>query len=242
MASPDSPNSQNFKNAILNSAGCNVILVDNKGLLSAPDYFTAIGNIKPIAEFTATFLDDLISKVGQMPLFLVGTSIGGHIAGVTSRKMTGTVSIAYGLDVAGPILDFLPEDSTIAKGDAKFVVLVHSNMFFFGSFRLAGDLDIFVNNGIIQLNCFIAFITTPTTPLPKVVLCSHLTSVAMMTKGMSNPTRYPMTKCSSFAEPIMGPCAVPSSVYFADYFIENSPLLGESGIRRIDTTDTTLSA
>ncbi|XP_072399611.1 lipase member H-like [Diabrotica undecimpunctata] len=239
MASSNSPNSQKLKNAILNTTDCDVILVDNEKLLAAFDYFTACANIEPIAEFSAAFMDNLLIQIGPKSLYFVGTSIGGHIAGLTSRKMTnGTVQILYGEDVAGPILDFLPQSQRIGKGDAKFVVIIHSNMFVFGSFRLAGDVDIFINNGIVQFNCFDQPLSTP---LPKLILCSHLTSIAIFNTAILQPDRYPMTKCNSYIEPIIGPCSIQSNVLFGDFFSESSPLLSLSGIMRISTTDTILS-
>jgi len=50
------------------------------------DYFTAAQNCKPIARYSANFIDYLVTKgLRLQDLHVIGLSLGGQIAGMTGQ-------------------------------------------------------------------------------------------------------------------------------------------------------------
>lgn len=58
-----------------------------------------------------------------------------------------------GLDPAGPFFNNKPHNMVIAKDDADFVDIIHTNDGTFGTTRRDGDIDIWVNGGAFQPGC-----------------------------------------------------------------------------------------
>ncbi|XP_050298275.1 pancreatic lipase-related protein 2-like isoform X4 [Anthonomus grandis grandis] len=82
----ENDDAQSIKNAYLTRGDYNVILVQNERILAGLDYITAASNCKPIARYSAYFIDYLVSKGLHLnTLHVIGLSLGGQIAGMTGQ-------------------------------------------------------------------------------------------------------------------------------------------------------------
>ncbi|KAF2889057.1 hypothetical protein ILUMI_17116, partial [Ignelater luminosus] len=77
-----------IKTAYLQRKQHNLILLNAPRLEAGPWYFTAAGNTRVVGEYTATFIDYLVSRGLQLQsLHLVGLSLGAQMAGVTGSNV-----------------------------------------------------------------------------------------------------------------------------------------------------------
>lgn len=66
----------------------NIILINAQRIEAGPWYFTAARNTRVVGEFTAKFIDFLVSKGFNLKtLQLVGLSLGAQMAGVCGRSV-----------------------------------------------------------------------------------------------------------------------------------------------------------
>ena len=154
-------------NKVFNSAGnYNLIYVNWVCLASVGTaYITAAKNAWSVGDYTAEFLDNLITVSGlsHANLHLVGFSLGGQGVGAMGRKLeelTGTKADRLtAIDPAAPFFDILePEGNWVGSNDANFVDVIHvnSDYTFCGGLSLAGplgDVDFYPNGGLHQPGC-----------------------------------------------------------------------------------------
>lgn len=112
----------------------NVIAVDwsegNHGL-----YPTAVSNIRMVSRQIVTLLYYLATLNGvdfnspefRGNIYLIGHSLGAHIAGWVGHEMSGEVARITGLDPAGPIFDNLNERDRLNPRNALLVDVIHTN-------------------------------------------------------------------------------------------------------------------
>lgn len=78
-----------IKDAYLKFFDYNVIVMDWSPISKTKDYVEPAHDIKPIAEYYASFVDYLIEK-GLKPedIHLIGHSLGAHVSGVCGKLVT----------------------------------------------------------------------------------------------------------------------------------------------------------
>lgn len=119
-------------------------------LEAGPWYFTAARNTRVVGEYTASFIDYLISRgMPLQSLHLLGLSLGAQMAGIAGANVkSGKIPRITGLDPAGPIFTKLPNSLKLDKSDAEFVDVIHTDAGIFGYPRSIGHADFWPNQGV----------------------------------------------------------------------------------------------
>ncbi|CAH1990973.1 unnamed protein product [Acanthoscelides obtectus] len=151
-------------------------------------YYAAASATHCIGKYIATVMVQIVDTLGADPddFHIIGHSLGAHIAGYAGdffkdmhRERIGRIT---GLDPAKPYFTVVSFLKALIKGDAEFVVVVHScidNVL--GTDRVLGDVDIFVNGGSCSSHPQCegrGLIGTPT--------CAHYVPVALIEYSINN--------------------------------------------------------
>lgn len=99
------------------------------------DYEDAVQNTAIVARQITMYLYylasahnvDWTSREFRDNVYLVGHSLGAHIAGMVGEEFGGQLGRVTGLDPAGPIFDFLTKSQRLSPDDAQFVDVIHTN-------------------------------------------------------------------------------------------------------------------
>lgn len=137
----------------------NVIVVDwlsraNQHYPTSAAYTKLVG--RDVAKFVTWIQNEL-----QLPwdrVHLLGYSLGAHVAGIAGDLTNHKISQITGLDPAGPTFEHADEQSTLSRGDAQFVDVLHTNTRgspdrSIGIQRPVGHIDIYPNGGTFQPGC-----------------------------------------------------------------------------------------
>ncbi|CAL8104437.1 unnamed protein product [Orchesella dallaii] len=167
------PMSQNVKNAYVENGGdnLNVIVLDwgrlsgsgqslANPLATVTSYQTVMGNVAPIGQRVADFLNFLqVNK--QIPfsdVTVVGHSLGAHVSGDVGKAVKNTygglLARIAGLDPAGPLyhLQLVPS-LRLDRNDASLVDIYHTNRGVLGIIDDIGQVNVYVNGGTSQPGC-----------------------------------------------------------------------------------------
>lgn len=154
-----------MRDAFLESAKVNVILVDWAPGSTFPFYMAAAANAALVGRQISVLLQELISQhpwaLNAKRVHLVGFSLGAHVAGFCGRHFFNATGSKIGritaLDAAAPL--FQGYDQQISKDDASYVDAVHTTA---GTNVLAGqlgvdlpfgDVNFYPNGGRSQPGC-----------------------------------------------------------------------------------------
>lgn len=108
---------------------------------------------------TGNLLRQIYSGLSGDRLYVVGFSLGAHVAGFAGKNFPGIARIS-GLEPAGP--GYFPTSAAhrLDKTDAKFVDVIHTNAqnsdydyYHFGYPLTVGHVDFYVNDGSNQPGC-----------------------------------------------------------------------------------------
>ncbi|XP_049276327.1 pancreatic triacylglycerol lipase isoform X2 [Rhipicephalus sanguineus] len=124
---------QDIKNALLNEADCNVIIVDWGIGARGFDYLKAVANTALVGREMFLLLQRLMKRhpttLGPDQVHVIGFSLGAHVAGFFARnfkRATGqTIWRITALDPAGPL--FAGTRMCVSKEDARFVDVIHTS-------------------------------------------------------------------------------------------------------------------
>ncbi|PSN48315.1 Phospholipase A1 member A [Blattella germanica] len=124
----------------------NVIALDWSGY-STKDYITALLNCVIQVARAADIIKKMVARGIPLENFhLVGFSLGAQCASsIGKRFKEQKLKIITGLDPAGPIAGYFYQTS-LHKGDAEFVQIIHTDRGIYGTSRSCGDFDVFFNN------------------------------------------------------------------------------------------------
>lgn len=132
-------------------------------------------------------------------LVLIGHSLGAHIVGIAGKKLVNyNITKIVGLDPASPLFSLDNEDRRLAKGDADYVEVIHSNAGILGLSYPMGDASFYPNGGKSQPGC-------GWDPIYK---CAHQRSYLYYAESIHNVDRFYAWQCESYDEIINGNCHV----------------------------------
>lgn len=151
-------------NAIVNSRGrkayvargdFNVIIVDWSKGADTLNYLLAKQRIYEIGPIVAQMIEFILETYDDKGLlsdfYLIGHSLGAHLAGVVGKSMkVGRIPVIYGLDPAGPFFSISEPDKRLDKGDAEYVEVIHTDGGLQGLREPMGTADFYPNFGYKQ--------------------------------------------------------------------------------------------
>nr|CAH7760806.1 unnamed protein product [Callosobruchus chinensis] len=139
-----------IRTAYLQRGDHNILLMNAQRLEAGPWYLTAARNTEIVGQYTAKFIDYLVSRGLYLPsLHLIGLSLGAQMAGVCGQNVrSGRIRRITGLDPAGPLFTKWPKSLKLDSGDAEFVDVIHTDAGIFGYPRSIGHVDFWPNGGI----------------------------------------------------------------------------------------------
>ncbi|NXC48684.1 LIPH Lipase, partial [Penelope pileata] len=220
-----------MKELLLSSGDINLIIVDwNRGATTVI-YTTAVGNCRKVAEILKNYVDQMLAAgASRDSMYMIGVSLGAHIAGFVGQKYNGTLGRITGLDPAGPSFTREPPEGGLDHTDAQFVDVIHTDTDVLGFKGPLGNIDFYPNGGMDQPGC-------PQTVFSgfQYFKCDHQRSVFLFLSSLKrkcNITAYP---CDSYSDYKRGKCvgceafhpmSCPVLGYYADSWkkqLKNSP-------------------
>lgn len=135
-------------------------------------------------------------------LTLIGHSLGAHIAGIAGKKLENyTIPIIIGLDPASPLFTVENEERRLAKTDAKYIEIIHSNAGLLGLSTPLGHASFYPNGGKKQPGCGWDLINR----------CAHSRSYIYYAESIFDTTGFYAWQCKSYDEMVEGKCSVKDS-------------------------------
>lgn len=210
-----------MKNEILSKENVNVIIVDwSKG--SIFPYEQAVSNTYLVGAEIARMIHFLIDqkKAKSSQFHLIGMSLGAHIAGFAGKRVFQLGRIS-GLDPAGPYFQNADDENRLAKSDANFVDVVHSDMPSYlniglGISKSIGHADFYVNGGFDQPECakiseqlvsiFLVLAMKNFQKAKYLVTCSHLSVIDYYIDSIRDSCKYTAFQCASNVDFNNGKC------------------------------------
>ncbi|XP_058065520.1 phospholipase A1 VesT1.02-like [Anopheles bellator] len=144
------------RNAYLDRADVNVIVVDWGGGAQNPNYITSRNHINAVGATVGRFVDFLNQSGGMSfnNVYVAGHSLGGHAAGIVGKRVTrGRLNTVIALDPAFPLFSINDPGNRVASGDANYVEVIHTNGGLLGFDLPIGQADFYPNGGRSQPGC-----------------------------------------------------------------------------------------
>lgn len=190
----------------------NVIVVD--WLSRASQHYTiSAAYTKLVGRDVAKFVTWLQNEL-QLPwdkIYLLGYSLGAHVAGIAGALSNHKIGRITGLDPAGPTFEHADHQSTLSRDDAQFVDVLHTNTRgspdrSIGIQRPLGHIDIYPNGGTFQPGCDLQNTLLGLAAeglkglqnMDQLVKCSHERSIHLFIDSLINMNQQSMAfRCSS---------------------------------------------
>ncbi|XP_072945015.1 pancreatic triacylglycerol lipase [Epargyreus clarus] len=193
------PSTVTMRNAYLSTMDVNFIAVDWSRLIAFPWYISAVRNTRYMGERLAEFVQFLDSAgVRASTLHVIGFSLGAEAAGFAGKILRSRgllLGRITGLDPAYPGYSLSNNDGHLAKGDASFVDVLHTNPGLFGFPQPIGDVDFYPNYGSwIQPGCWFDQLIR-NREFEFVYGCSHNRAWRLYAESVINPSGFPATLC-----------------------------------------------
>ncbi|KAK5645296.1 hypothetical protein RI129_006596 [Pyrocoelia pectoralis] len=209
--------------AYLKNRELNVIAIDWSKRAKRP-YINAVKEARVVGKAIGHFLIELNNegKLKFSKTHIIGHSLGSHVAGFVGKHIYGKTGCRpqriTGLDPAGPLFEFpfIGADERLARTDADFVDIIHTDSGILGFKSLIGDADYFPNGGnAIQPGCKIP-------PLHNIFeyACSHQRSYQYFTESI-NSHGFMAKACDSWSSYQMGFCNLNDDTQFGDSAFPN---------------------
>ncbi|XP_031628397.1 vitellogenin-1-like [Contarinia nasturtii] len=171
----------------------NFVLIDTAGFVDTI-YSWAAFNTEEIGNILADSLAILTESEYDMEnITLIGHSLGAQICGSAGRnfynKTNKLLPKIIGLDPANPCFDMGESLTGLYRGDADFVIVLHSNPGIFGKADPLGDIDFYVNG------------LRPKAPGCFTITCSHGRAVEYYAESVypGNEHNFMAVKCNSLS-------------------------------------------
>lgn len=169
---------------------------------------------------------NLMFAAGLKPenLHIVGFSLGAQTAGVVGRCILTTsngekiVGRITGLDSAiFDIVTLMITGSRLGQNDAAFVDTIHTNSEGFGGRQTYGDVNFWVNGGLMQPSC-----QNSISLLAK--SCSHSLAYTYWAESVRsmNPNIFESKQCNNWAEFTTNTCNATAPVGYMGLYASNT--------------------
>ncbi|XP_077287428.1 pancreatic triacylglycerol lipase-like [Arctopsyche grandis] len=159
--------------AIKAAGNANVLQYEHSSM-TRDMYFQAVTLGQYAGEALGKVLANMYS-LGVRNFHLIGLSLGAQVAAFTAKefyKITGVkIEQLTGLDPSGPCYYKVPASQRLAKTDADFVDVIHTDLGVFGVSSSVGHVDFFPNSGSNMPGCW------------GVNLCNHVDSIIYYTES-----------------------------------------------------------
>ncbi|XP_065157728.1 lipase member H-like isoform X2 [Atheta coriaria] len=202
---------QDISASYLQRKDYNVILLQAQRMEAGPWYLTAARNTRVVGEYTATFIDYLVSRGMDLnSVHLIGLSLGAQMAGVCGQNVkSGRIQRITGLDPAGPLFTKWPKSLKLDAGDAEFVDIIHTDAGIFGYPRSIGHVDFWPNRGQSpQPGCRLEEVKrrSPDAFLIEPLFCSHWRSYQFYAESVITPDSFLAVNCKNWGRFLRGDC------------------------------------
>ncbi|XP_042666680.1 lipase member I [Centrocercus urophasianus] len=231
-----------MKKLLLSSGDINLIIVDwNRGATTVI-YTAAVDNCRKVAEILKNYVDQMLAAGASLnTMYMIGVSLGAHIAGFVGQKYKGKLGRITGLDPAGPLFTgVLPEDR-LDRTDAQFVDVIHTDADALGFKKPLGSIDFYPNGGMDQPGC-------PQTVFSgfQYFKCDHQRSVFLFLSSLKKRCNIIAYPCASYSDYKRGKChdcevfqplSCPVLGYYADSWKKQLNLRNSPTKAFFDTSD-----
>uniref|UniRef100_A0A6J0T1B6 Lipase member I n=1 Tax=Pogona vitticeps TaxID=103695 RepID=A0A6J0T1B6_9SAUR len=192
----------NIKDDLLEEDDVNIIIVDwNRGATTA-NYHSAVFNAKKVVDILKTLIDQMVENGASLnSVYMIGVSLGAHIAGFVGKIYNGKIGRITGLDPAGPSFTGKSPEERLHYTDAQFVDVIHTDIDVLGYRKPLGNIDFYPNGGTDQPGCPITLLGGL-----QYFKCDHQRSVFLYLASLKhncNVTAYP---CDSYVDYRNGKC------------------------------------
>ncbi|XP_075977136.1 lipase member I-like [Anticarsia gemmatalis] len=183
---------------LLKKSDLKIFALDGRKIINL-EYFRSSTYVRFMGELLGSFLGDLV-KNGQDPskIYIVGHSLGSHIAGVAGKKVHELTGQLLGritaLDPAGPCFSNVSASGRLDRTDAEYVDVIHSNAGMLGIKEPVGHKDFYPNGGSSQPGCYISF-------------CDHSRAWEYFAESINSPKHFPARKCDNWTMFGQGACS-----------------------------------
>ncbi|XP_055264771.1 lipase member H isoform X3 [Moschus berezovskii] len=146
---------------LLSVEDMNVVIVDwNRGATTVM-YNHASSKTRKVATVLKEFIDLMLAEGALLDdIYMIGVSLGAHIAGFVGKMYDGQLGRITGLDPAGPLFNGRPPEDRLDPRDAQFVDVIHSDtdgnipvLVALGYKKPLGNIDFYPNGGLDQPGC-----------------------------------------------------------------------------------------
>ncbi|XP_044298355.1 lipase member I isoform X2 [Varanus komodoensis] len=145
-----------IKDQLLEKGDINVIIVDwNRGATTII-YSNAVYNAKNVVEILKNFIDQMLANgLSLDSIYMIGVSLGAHIAGFVGKAYHGKIGRITGLDPAGPSFTGKSPSERLDHTDAQFVDVIHSDIDGTQYFKCDHQRSVFLYMASLKHNCHI---------------------------------------------------------------------------------------
>ena len=178
----------------------NVFVVDWSKGSETLNYIGARNRVEPVGQVISKFIDFLKehTALDNNDIYIVGHSLGAHIAGNAGRAQGGTINTIFGLDPAYPLFSKSSKDR-IYSTDGQYVEIMHTNAKTLGFDIPLGTADFYPNGGKSQRGCPILDLTGT---------CDHLRAYKYFAESITTTRSFMATQCQDYKGVLSGKCKV----------------------------------
>jgi pimeloyl-ACP methyl ester carboxylesterase len=178
-----------IRRAWLDRISCNVFTVDWGAGAGTINYLTARNRVPAVAQVVANFIDWVHERTNTpfAGVNVIGHSLGGHIAGLTGKRVRrGRLSAVCAMDPAGPLFSLNSPNDRVHHTDAGHVEVIYTDQGGLGFDEPLGHANFYPNWGSNQPGCLTG-------------LCSHNIVEDFFEASISAANLFTARQCGSFA-------------------------------------------
>lgn len=194
--SSSSSMNKNIRNAWLSQGDYNVIVVDWARARSV-DYATSVLAVPKVGKKVAAMANYLASNHGMSwnDLYIIGHSLGAHVAGYAGKNADSQVHTIIGLDPALPLFNYNKPNKRLSSTDAWYVESIQTNGGTLGFLKPIGKGAFYPNGGKTQPGC----------TLDVTGACSHGRSVTYYAEAVESDN-FGTIKCGDYEAAVANNC------------------------------------